>query len=183
MERTLHGTCGVSSQEVDRSHKEKFVRAWTNLIPHFGHIVTSRGEGAHNVVKEFIASSMENLFGCYERIVQSIKSFQIEFTTELAKQQTKIIFLAQPTTRGDIFQQINRKISYYALRKLFEQVSLYYYFLPACFFNHLSFAMTAGKMSTSIGNRREAVLFYCFYHLGDTLRESVAADHRKRGEA
>ena len=164
-------------------HKEKFVPAWTNLIRHFGHTVTSRGEGAHNVVKDSIASSMENLFGCCERNVQSIKSFQIELTTELAKQPMKIIPFAQPTLRSDIFQHINRKISYYALRKVFEPVSLYYYFLPTCFFQSLEFRNDSWKSSTSIGNQHEAMLFYFFYHLGDTLRVSVAADHRKREEA
>ena len=84
-------------------HEEKFVRTWTNLIYHFSHTVTSRGEGAHNVLKEFIASSMENLFGCCERILQSIVCFQTEFTTELAKQQMKILPFTQPTLRGDFF--------------------------------------------------------------------------------
>ena len=44
-------------------HKEKFVWAWTNFIRHFDDTVTSRGKGAQNVVKEFIAISMGNLFG------------------------------------------------------------------------------------------------------------------------
>ncbi|CCI45158.1 unnamed protein product [Albugo candida] len=65
---------------------------------------------------------MENLFGCCERIVQTIKTFQIEFTTELAKQKMKIFIFRAADPRGDIFEYINRKISYYALRKVFEQI-------------------------------------------------------------
>ncbi|CCI39906.1 unnamed protein product [Albugo candida] len=40
----------------------------------------------------------------------------------MAKQQMKIMHFALPTPRGDVIQHINRKISYYALRKVSEQL-------------------------------------------------------------
>ena len=39
--------------------RRSVVRAWTNLIKPFGDTITSHGKGAHNIVKEFVASRME----------------------------------------------------------------------------------------------------------------------------
>ena len=87
------------SMTLINPHKEKFVRAWTNSIWLFGQTVTSRGEGDHSIVKEFIASSMENLLECCERIIQSIESFQIEYITALAKAENEDLtfWTAYPT--------------------------------------------------------------------------------------
>ena len=160
-------------------HKEKFVLACTNLIRHFGHRVTSRGEGAHKIVKEFIGSSMAHLVGSCERIFQSIESVPIKYTMELAKQQMKILPFAQPTPRGEIFQDINRKISYYPLWKVFEQVKL---LLLTCSFQSLSYISTARKSTTSRNYRRKAMLFHFHHYMGNPLRASAAPDHRRRKE-
>ncbi|CCI47338.1 unnamed protein product [Albugo candida] len=61
---------------------------------------------------------------------------------------------AQPTPRGDIFQHIDRKISYYALR-------------------------TARKSSISNGNRREAMLFYLSFSILFILKiEFISAKNK-----
>ncbi|KAI9913896.1 hypothetical protein PsorP6_006791 [Peronosclerospora sorghi] len=39
-------------------HKHRFVRAWTDRVPHFGHAVTSRGESAHRMIKQYLPHSM-----------------------------------------------------------------------------------------------------------------------------
>lgn len=50
-------------------HKGKFVLAWTKRVLHFGHLVTSRVEGNHSMVKGWIAASTGDL----DRVVDRIK--------------------------------------------------------------------------------------------------------------
>ena len=123
-------------------HKEKFVRERTNSIQHFGHTVTLREEGAHNVVKEFIAISMVNPFGYCERIIRSNESSLTEPITVAA---ITILPFTQPTPRGDIFHNINQKVSYYALWSVFRQVRLSYSLLPMISFQSLTFLNDSWK--------------------------------------
>ncbi|KAI9915594.1 hypothetical protein PsorP6_007400 [Peronosclerospora sorghi] len=49
-------------------HKHRFFRAWTDRFPHFGHAVTSRGESAHRMIKQYLPYSMNNIFVYCERL-------------------------------------------------------------------------------------------------------------------
>lgn len=51
------------------SHRERFVVSWTKNIRHFGHAVTSRVEGSHAFIKQWIATSTLDLGEVYGKIV------------------------------------------------------------------------------------------------------------------
>ena len=42
-------------------YKEMFVSAFADRITHSGHTVTSRGESAHRMLKQYMATSMNKL--------------------------------------------------------------------------------------------------------------------------
>jgi len=48
--------------------KDKIMRAWTNFVLHLGCRTTSRVEGAHGVVKEYLSTSKGDLGTCWEKI-------------------------------------------------------------------------------------------------------------------
>ena len=121
---------------------------------------------------------MKNLFESCTRIVQSIVSFQIEFATELAKQKMKILPFAQPTPRGDIFQDIHRKISHHSLWKGFEQEK---FILLTCSFQSLSCILTARKSTTSRNYRRKAMLVHFQPLYGESLA-SISCDGSSQKE-
>ncbi len=54
-----------------------FTQAWTNEIRHYGHIVTSRIEKRHDVVKKFIGTSKYDLF----KVVKVIEDcYKVQFS-------------------------------------------------------------------------------------------------------
>ena len=50
-------------------HKELLVTAWTKHIRHWGHISTSRVEGWHSVLKEWLGSSKSDILGLLEKLM------------------------------------------------------------------------------------------------------------------
>ena len=55
-------------------YKEMFVSAWTDRITHFGHTVTSRGESAHRMLKQYMPTSTNNVISCCEKLYLAIGS-------------------------------------------------------------------------------------------------------------
>lgn len=49
--------------------KEKLVAAWTNQVPHFGHVTTSAVESAHSAIKKYLVSSKADLKSVFQRLV------------------------------------------------------------------------------------------------------------------
>ncbi|KAL2896106.1 Protein FAR1-RELATED SEQUENCE 5 [Bienertia sinuspersici] len=64
-------------------HKEKFVRAWTNKVLHFGNTTNCRVESAHASLKEWIWSSTSSLDTIFTRIDKSIEVQLVKIRTSL----------------------------------------------------------------------------------------------------
>jgi hypothetical protein len=60
-----------------RSHKKKFVRAWTQHALHFGNTVTNRGEKSHDVIKTAMTTRKGHV------------KYVVDICAELAKTQVK----------------------------------------------------------------------------------------------
>lgn len=48
--------------------KEKLVAAWTNKVPHMGHVTTSAVESAHSAIKKYLISSKADLKSVFDRL-------------------------------------------------------------------------------------------------------------------
>ena len=55
-------------------HKEKFVKAWTNKVLHFGNTTTCRVESAHNALKKWLATSTGSIDSVFEKVHLEIDS-------------------------------------------------------------------------------------------------------------
>lgn len=99
-------------------YREKFVLAWTKEVMHFGHLVTSRVEGAHAVLKSWLEVSNGDLNRvctklrmCVEHQVRSVRH-QISVDGS-----SKVISLTHP-----IWSNVNGLISHFALKKTSDQL-------------------------------------------------------------
>ncbi|KAI9910080.1 hypothetical protein PsorP6_011085 [Peronosclerospora sorghi] len=107
---------------IDPFFKEKFIVAWTNKVTHFGHSVTSRGEGGHGRLKKYLGTSRLDLIQCCKRIKQSMENFLTDYRAELANDRMQIPLFAHPSPRSDILQNVTKAISNFALKKINDQV-------------------------------------------------------------
>lgn len=49
-------------------HKARIIWAWVNIVPHFGHHASSRVEGSHHAVKEYIMTSTGDLYITFQHL-------------------------------------------------------------------------------------------------------------------
>ncbi|KAL2897234.1 Protein FAR1-RELATED SEQUENCE 5 [Bienertia sinuspersici] len=98
-------------------HKEKFVRAWTNKVLHFGNTTNCRVESAHASLKEWIWSSTSSLDTIFTRIDKSIEVQLVKIRTSLEYSRGKhgTIFNKMP------FQLLNGLVSHHCLQLLLEE--------------------------------------------------------------
>ena len=64
-------------------HKEKFVKAWTNNVKHFGNTTTCRVESAHNALKQWLATSTGSLDIMFEKVHLEIESQTTEIRCDI----------------------------------------------------------------------------------------------------
>lgn len=95
--------------------KEKFVEAWTDLIPHYGHIATSRGEGAHANLKQWLPSSQGDLGETYKAMVRLCTSQRIEISQKIALNRMKHL---NELGSNFLWSNVTKKISHFALKKV-----------------------------------------------------------------
>lgn len=65
-------------------HKEKFVKAWTRHVTHFGHVATSRVEGCHAFVKKWMSTSTGDFNDIVDRIHLALENQAREFAARAA---------------------------------------------------------------------------------------------------
>ena len=100
--------------------KEKFVRAWTDKVLHLGHLVTSRIEGKHAVLKSWIGTSSGDLRDVYQKVILAIEDQQRTVNQQLAVEKTRTIL----SLNSDLWAKVHRKISLHALRKAGDQFKM-----------------------------------------------------------
>jgi hypothetical protein len=109
-------------------HKEKIIKAWVNQQLHFGNTVSSRGEGIHKVLKEYLKTSVLDLFEAWRSIKLAVTNQIRELEARQARQQiTTPIELS-----GALYSIVRGWISHEALRMVEQQRQRLKGDLPAC---------------------------------------------------
>lgn len=101
-------------------HRQKFVKYYTDLVTHYGNIVTSRVEGGYTVLKSKLGISTGDLLTVVTNIDSLLQNQHQEFVIALgeAKNNTPIILKGANTM---IYQDLTPYITPYALLRVHEQ--------------------------------------------------------------
>ncbi|KAM3559042.1 hypothetical protein ARSEF4850_004313 [Beauveria asiatica] len=70
-------------------YKEKLVKVWVDRHLHFGNVVTSRGEGIHELIKIYLNTSQLDLFEAWRSIKLAVLNQLSELQANQAKQQIR----------------------------------------------------------------------------------------------
>lgn len=97
--------------------KEKFVSAWIDKVFHLGNTATSRVEGSHSVLKQYISVSTSHLDVVRRKIIDLIDHQMDEYNAQLAQEKTK----AHHYINIPFFSALLRKVSEYALRRIHNE--------------------------------------------------------------
>lgn len=102
------------------SHRQRFVRCYTNQMLHFGTTTTSRGEAGHAALKRQLGSSTGDL----KTVVDDIKLLLMnEYRNHIEKlNEDKMRLLME--LRKPVFQHLIVHITSVALRKIMPQYQL-----------------------------------------------------------
>ena len=100
--------------------KEKFVAAWTGKVAHFGNRATSRGEGAHSILKKYLQVSSGGLSEVKEKICLAIENQFAEIKARLSSEKIR----HPHHVRIPFFEELITHISVYALDQLHKQYEL-----------------------------------------------------------
>ncbi|KAL2019068.1 hypothetical protein VTK56DRAFT_10099 [Thermocarpiscus australiensis] len=101
-------------------YKEKLVKAWVDQHPHFGNVVTSRGEGIHALLKGYLKRSTLDLFEAWRAIQHALLNQLAELKSNQAKQQIRLPI----ELSGSLYSGVRGWVSHEALRKVEEQRKL-----------------------------------------------------------
>lgn len=98
-------------------YKEKLVKVWVDRHLHFGNVVTSRGEGIHEMIKIYLNTSQLDLFEAWRSIKLAVLNQLSELQANQAKQQIRTPI----ELSGILYSNIRGWVSHEALRKVEEQ--------------------------------------------------------------
>ena len=98
---------------LDR-HKEHFIAAWTRNVLHFGHAVTSRVEGSHAYLKQWICVSTLDMDEVYDKIVLAGDAQNREISKKISAERMQLPVKLKAAFWGNVVRQI----SAYALFKV-----------------------------------------------------------------
>ena len=101
-------------------YKEKLIKAWVNQHPHFGNVVTSRAEGIHGLLKDYLRVSTLDLFEAWRQIKYALLNQLAELKANQAKQQIRLPI----ELSGPLYSIVRGWVSYEALRMVEEQRQL-----------------------------------------------------------
>ena len=102
------------------SHKQKFVKCYTDKIRHYGNVVTSRVEGGHTVLKSKLGISTGDLLTVVINIDSLLRNQHQEYIIALgeAKNNTLMILKGANTT---IYRDLTPYVTPFALLRIYEQ--------------------------------------------------------------
>ncbi|XP_074346198.1 protein FAR-RED IMPAIRED RESPONSE 1-like [Apium graveolens] len=101
-------------------YKERFVFAWTNNFMHLGNHVTSRAEGAHTVLKQYLNISTGDFRDVKDKISLAIENQYQEIKIRVASEKVRI----PHKFRIPLFQEFICHISVFALSQLYKKYGL-----------------------------------------------------------
>jgi len=100
--------------------KERFVKCFTGKNPHFGTTSSSRGEGSHFVLKRFLNISQLDMLSVYKKIKLMLANQFVELSKHIENDKLKVYHRHSTS----IFCQIVKRVSKFALDKIWDQVKL-----------------------------------------------------------
>lgn len=100
-------------------HKEKFVSAWLDGVRHYGHISSSRVEGAHAVLKRWIEVSTGNLLVVHTTIEQACSDQLAAIRQQVAYDRSRA-----DLGYGSVFAPTMGKISVHVLKSAHKEYEL-----------------------------------------------------------
>ena len=95
-------------------HKERIVWAWVNRIPHFGHRASSRVEGSHRSVKEYILGSTGDLYITFQSLLRFWNAQHDNWQATLAQARSRLPIFA----RGLRYNNLIANVSMHALCRI-----------------------------------------------------------------
>ncbi len=100
-------------------HRQKFVKCYTDLVTHYGNVVTSQVEGGHTVLKSKLGISTGDLLTVVTNIDSLLRNQHQEFVIALgeAKNNTPMILKGANTM---IYRDLTPYITPYALLRVQE---------------------------------------------------------------
>jgi len=98
-----------------KPHKERIIWAWVNTIPHFGHRVSSRAEGSHRSIKEYIPIAAGDLYITVHCLLRFWKDQHDKWQASLAADQSRTTVSAKINRR---YVDLLGKASIYALNRV-----------------------------------------------------------------
>jgi hypothetical protein len=107
-------------KETWLTYKEMFIRAWIGKYLHLGNWATSRVEGSHAVVKQYIGASTGDILFVFERINNALQDQHYTLSSDLAEDRIKTLnFCAH-----FLYSNITKRTSRYSIRLISEQASI-----------------------------------------------------------
>ena len=98
--------------ELIDQYKEKIVRYWIDHTLHFGIRVISRGEVGHGILKNELGNSRGDLKEVVDKFYLLLKRIYENIRQQEAQENHKVI----QRFNIDLFEDIKRKITLYALK-------------------------------------------------------------------
>ncbi|KAH7848816.1 hypothetical protein Vadar_008467 [Vaccinium darrowii] len=103
--------------------KERFVHAWTENCTHFGNRVSSRAEGAHAKLKQYLQVSTGDLHQVKNKICLAIDNEFNEIKTQLSSERIRVPHKCD----NYFFKELITNVSLFALRELLKQYEMVKY--------------------------------------------------------
>src|SRR6266536_718302 len=98
--------------ELINQYKEKIIKCWTDHTFHFGTRATSRGEVNHEILKNKLGNSRGDLKEIVDKFYLLLKRIYENIRQQKTQESRKVI----QRFNIDLFEDIKRKITLYALK-------------------------------------------------------------------
>ncbi|KAL8501662.1 hypothetical protein ACS0TY_020969 [Phlomoides rotata] len=107
----------VMSQWID-PYKERFVKAWTNQVMHYGNTTINKVESHHSALKRMLENSLENFETCWAKCNTLFEACHTAIKTSFKKS----INVIQHKFSSNIYNNLRGVVFVVALEKLFDEI-------------------------------------------------------------
>ena len=98
-------------------YKEKFISCFVNCYSHFGSTSTSRVEGNHHLLKEYVRLGNLDLLSVLNKLELMLANQRVELTKNIERDKLRVVL----KFKLNIFMLLLKNISIYALEKIYDQ--------------------------------------------------------------
>jgi hypothetical protein len=107
-------------KETWLTYKEMFIRAWVGQYLHLGNWATSRVEGSHAVVKQYIGASTGDMLFVFERINNALQDQHYTLSSDLAEDRIKMLNFCSHF----LYSNITKRTSRYSISLISNQATI-----------------------------------------------------------